>query len=97
MQEMRFLSLGKEDPLEKENGSPLQYSCLENPTDREAWWATVHGIARVGHNFVTKPPPPMAEGPESSLESLIREPYAWEFLPHDLFASQRPHQLVLLP
>ena len=24
------------------NGNPLQYSCLENPTDREAWWVTVH-------------------------------------------------------
>ena len=24
------------------NGNPLQYSCLENPTDRGAWWATVH-------------------------------------------------------
>ena len=32
------------------NGNPLQYSCLENPMDREAWWATVHGIARIGHN-----------------------------------------------
>ena len=27
------------------NGHPLQYSCLENSTDRGAWWATVHGIA----------------------------------------------------
>ena len=26
------------------NGHPLQYSCLENPVDREAWWATVHGV-----------------------------------------------------
>ena len=25
------------------NGNPLQYSCLKNPTDRGAWWATVHG------------------------------------------------------
>ena len=25
-----------------EHGNPLQYSCLENPTDRGAWWATVH-------------------------------------------------------
>ena len=25
--------------------SPLQYSCLENPMDRAAWWATVYGIA----------------------------------------------------
>ena len=28
------------------NGNPLQYSCLENSMDREAWWATVHGVAR---------------------------------------------------
>ena len=28
------------------NGNPLQYSCLENPTDRGAWWATVHGFAK---------------------------------------------------
>ena len=27
------------------NGNPLQYSCLENPMDRGAWWAMVHGIA----------------------------------------------------
>ena len=28
------------------NGNPLQYSCLENPMDREAWQTTVHGIVR---------------------------------------------------
>ena len=28
------------------NGTPLQYSCLENPMDGGAWWATVHGIAK---------------------------------------------------
>ena len=28
------------------NGNPLQYSCLENPMDKEAWWATVHGVAK---------------------------------------------------
>ena len=41
------------------NGNPLQYSCLGNPTDRGAWWATVTNIIllshkRVGHNLVTK-------------------------------------------
>ena len=39
------------------NGNPLQYSCLENPMDRGAWRATVRGVARVGHDLVTKPPP----------------------------------------
>ena len=28
------------------NGNPLQYSCLENPMDRGAWWATVHGVVK---------------------------------------------------
>ena len=28
------------------NGTPLQYSCLENPMDAGAWWATVHGVAK---------------------------------------------------
>ena len=28
------------------NGKPLQYSCLENPLDRGAWQATVHGVAK---------------------------------------------------
>ena len=28
------------------NGNPLQYSCLENPLDREAWQATVHGVTK---------------------------------------------------
>ena len=30
-----------------EHGNPLQYSCLENPMDRGAWWATVHGVAEL--------------------------------------------------
>ena len=30
----------------EDNGTPLQYSCLENPMDGGAWWAAVHGVAR---------------------------------------------------
>ena len=40
------------------NGNPLQYSCLEKPKDRGTWQIPVHGVARVGHDLVTKPPPP---------------------------------------
>ena len=36
------------------NGNPFQYSCLENPMDRGAWQATVHGVTGVRHDFVTK-------------------------------------------
>ena len=39
-------SLGREDPLEKEMATPRQSSCLENPMDGGAWWATVHGVAK---------------------------------------------------
>ena len=35
------------------NGNPLQYACLENPMDRAAWWATVHGATKK-HNWVTE-------------------------------------------
>ena len=35
------------------NGNPFQYSCLENPMDRGAWEATVHGVTRLGHDLVT--------------------------------------------
>ena len=39
---------------------PTPYSCLENPMDRGAWWATVYGVTRVGHDLASKwlPPPP---------------------------------------
>jgi len=39
------------------HANPLQYCCLENPMDAGAWQATIHGVARVGHNLATKPPP----------------------------------------
>ena len=51
MRETWFQSLGWEDPLEKGmTGHLLQYSCLENSMDREAWQVTVHGSQRVGHD-----------------------------------------------
>jgi len=49
---------GSGRPPGEGNGNPLQYSCLENPMHRGAWQALAHGVARVRHNLVTKPPPP---------------------------------------
>ena len=46
MQETWIRSLGGEDSPGEGNGNPLQYSCLENPMDGEASWATVHGVAK---------------------------------------------------
>ena len=39
-------SLGQEDPLEESMANLLQHSCLEDPRDRGAWWATVHGVTK---------------------------------------------------
>ena len=41
-----FLIPGSERSPVEENGNPLQYSCLGNPTDRGAWWATVCGVTK---------------------------------------------------
>ena len=41
----KFLG-SREEIVGEGNGNPLQYSCLENPTDRGAWWAAVHGVAK---------------------------------------------------
>ena len=35
------------------HGNPLQYSCLKNPMDKRAGWATVHGLQRIGHCWAT--------------------------------------------
>ena len=46
-QETRLQSLGQEGlTTGGGNGNPLQYSCLENPMDRGAWWAIVHGVIK---------------------------------------------------
>ena len=56
MQETWVQFLGQEDSPKEGNGNPLQYSSLENPMNRGAWQATVHGVARVEYDLVTKPP-----------------------------------------
>ena len=47
IQIMQFLALqALGQKIGEGNGTPLQYSCLENPMDGGAWWATVHGVAK---------------------------------------------------
>ena len=41
------------------NGNSFEYFSLGNFMNRGAWWATIQGVASVGHDLVTKPPPPM--------------------------------------
>ena len=47
MQETRVPSQGGEDPLEKEMATHSSYLCMENPMDRGAWWAVVHGVTKI--------------------------------------------------
>ena len=58
MQGTQVQTLDQEDPLEKEMATHSSILVLKNPIDSGAWWATVHGVARVGHDLATKPPPP---------------------------------------
>ena len=78
MQEAWILSLGQDDPLEKDIfRNPLQYSCLENSMDRGAWWATVRGVAKSG---VTE-----------RLILKVQLPETAFFYQKDMFAWHRKH------
>ena len=57
MQENQVWLLGWEDPLEKEMATHFSILRWRIPMDRGAWRATVHAVARVGHDLVTKSPP----------------------------------------
>ena len=57
MQETWVQFLGWEDPLEEEMATHSSILAWRIPTDKGAWQATVHGVTRVGHDLVTKPPP----------------------------------------
>ena len=72
VQEMWVRSLGREDPPGEGKGNPLQYSCLENSMNRGTWWAAAHGVARVGHNRVTKQPPLIPLWP------FVLVPFIWD-------------------
>ena len=50
MQETQVSIPGSGRSPGEENGYPFQYSCLDNPMDRGAWQAAVHGVARIRHN-----------------------------------------------
>ena len=60
------------------NGNPLQYSCLENPKDRGAWCATVHGSQRVGHDWAT-----------SLSFTLLEETNVSSFVPSNMWSRSK--------
>ena len=63
------------------NGNSLQYSCLENPMDKGAWWATVHGAARGGQDLATNTPPRDLPDPGIEPTSLLSLALAGGSLP----------------
>jgi hypothetical protein len=82
MRETWVPSLDQEDSPGERNGNPFQYSCLENPMDGGAWWATQStGLQRVGHNWaislslswIIKGLPAGTRGKESACQSACQE------------------------
>ena len=70
------------------NGNPLQYSCLENSMHRGAWRATVQGVARVGHDWVTKPPTSKGQMIVKDIPSFMTYcfiPFIHDVNPHTLY------------
>ena len=82
------------------NGNPLHYSCLENPMDRGAWQATVHGVTRVRHDLATKPP--TTKGFVKTFYIIFAyhikcsDPVIWKVLCHQIFRSQYASGLYFL-
>ena len=54
MQESQIQSFAQGDPLEKKMATHSSILAWEIPMDGGAWWATLHGAARAGHDLVTK-------------------------------------------
>ena len=78
------------------NGNPLQYSCLENPTDREAWWATVHGVTKVRYNLVTKAPPPPVTAYRQARPIILTDLRSWISTLHTVLPLRRKKNLLFL-
>ena len=60
------------------NGNPLQYSCLGNPMDRGAWWATVHGFTELDTTECTSTRSILGKGQEAQGTGQSKEAGEWE-------------------
>ena len=76
----QYTITGSGRSLGEGNGNTLQYSCLGNPMDRGAWWATFHGVTRVGHDSMTKPPPDTIQGKCFTYVNCLWESVGFFFL-----------------
>ena len=69
------------------NGNPLQYSCLENPVDRRAWWAAIDGVAQ-SRTWLTR------LSSSSSKDNLHIYPKQDKNINHLIFSIQSSHEAV---
>ena len=74
MQETWVQFLGWEDPLEKKMTAHSSI-LVGKSQEKRAWQATVHGLARVGHDLATRPPPPSSIGPYQFARAAVRKQY----------------------
>ena len=74
------------------NGNPLLCSCLGNPRNRGAWWATVHRVSRVGQDIASKPPSPATLSEETAHRK--RSDPARARVPHAPSSRERPYKTL---
>ena len=75
------------------NGNPLQCSCLENPMERGAWSATVHGVTWFRHNLATKPTPSLLDLPPTHPTSYPSRSAQMPSWAEPLYYTAGPHWL----
>ena len=89
-QEMQVWSDGSGRSPRRGNGNPLQYSCLENPVDRGAWWATVHRVAKSRTRLKQLSMHRVPESGRMETRFKSRAPYykIWAFPTHSYFPNR---------
>ena len=73
------------------HGNPFQYSCLENPMDRGAWWAPVHRLQRIGHDWSE-----LACSTHGSWQELVHFSFRRGFFPFPSAPCLETHNRVVL-
>ena len=84
------------------HGNPLQYSCLENPVDRGAWWATVQGAAKSRTRLSTRSSSSLSQSPHGRKSGLQQVHWpgtqkSWSGVSDLACLWQSPHPTVLSP